>query len=76
MKIGKLIDWLQQFDEDTDVYIAQPSHNYWGDVVAAKIADIDLADITYSDYHRAMQVVTNKDTDVEEDDIKEVVLLS
>ncbi len=77
MTVSQLIEVLQQFDGDTEVMTAAPSHDYWGTVNANKIGTIDTEKVTYSHYHDTYKVVNDDKIDnYDNDDIKEVILLS
>lgn len=41
MKVGELIKQLEWFDEDKEVRFVQPTHNYWGEVRAQTIEEVD-----------------------------------
>jgi hypothetical protein len=77
MTVQQIIDALSQFDPDTEVMTAAPSHDYWGTVTANKVGTIDTANVTYSDYHNTHKVVDDeKIYNYDGDEVKEVVLLS
>jgi len=41
MKISELIELLAIGDPDQEVLIAQPTHNYWGEVEAVDIESVE-----------------------------------
>jgi hypothetical protein len=81
MTVKKLIDLLQDFDENMEVKFAYNFGDYWRTEVANNITEIDEGQVKYSDYHRMDKVVVdnydddNDDDGEEQDDTKTVVLL-
>ena len=75
MKVSDLINILSQFNPDQEVRIAQPQHDYWHSTAAVDINefDIGLVNVQYSDYFRAD--VIKDESDYEDEELKEVVLL-
>lgn len=41
MTVSELIAALSQFDGDTEVRISQPTHNYWHEILAQTIDEVD-----------------------------------
>ena len=76
MTVKELIEELQCFDEDQEVCICSPSGDYWGTMLALNVRNVDTADILWSEYHRTNKIA-NPDREYDEDDeIKEIVLIS
>jgi hypothetical protein len=73
MTVSELIEYLEQFDGDQEVMIAQPSGDYWGTVCASEITEVEEQYIKYSDYHRKHKITD--DIDEENPTSKEVVIL-
>lgn len=75
MKVSELIDILSQFDPEKEVRIAQPQHDYWRSTAAVDLndAEVGLVNVQYSDYFRSD--VIKDESDYEDEDLKEVVLL-
>ncbi len=75
MKVSDLINILSQFDPEREVRIAQPQHDYWHSTAAVDINefDIGLVNVQHSDYFRA-DVIADE-SDYEDEELKEVVLL-
>lgn len=77
MKVKELIAQLQMEDGEAEVCIAQPSHDYWGSVCARDVNNIELADVAWSEYHKANKVIDDDHIDnYEKEDLESVVLLS
>lgn len=77
MKVKELIAKLQMENGEAEVCIAQPSHDYWGSLCAREVDNIELADVTWSDYHNTNKVVDDDHIDnYEKEELKSVVLLS
>jgi hypothetical protein len=76
MTVKKLIDLLQDFDENMEVKFAYNFGDYWRTEVANDITELDEGKVTYSSYHNTSKVVrTDRDEDEYEDDTTTVVLL-
>ena len=60
MTVKKLIDLLQDFDENMEVKFAYNFGDYWGTEVASNITEIDESQVRYSDYHRMDKVVDDE----------------
>ena len=41
MTVGELIKQLSCFDDDMEVRISQPTHNYWHEILAQTIDEVD-----------------------------------
>jgi hypothetical protein len=77
MKVRDLIRELSCFDDEQEVCIAQPSHDYWGTTCASEVNNIEIADVTWSEYHRKDKVVDDDHIEhYEKEELKSVVLLS
>ena len=77
MKVKELIAKLQMEDGEAEACIAQPSHDYWGSTCAREVNNIELANVTWSEYHRMNKVVDYDNIEnYEEEELKNVVLLS
>jgi hypothetical protein len=60
MTVKKLIDLLQDFDENMEVKFAYNFGDYWGTEVASNITEIDEGQVRHSDYHRMDKVVDDE----------------
>jgi hypothetical protein len=60
MTVKKLIDLLQDFDENMEVKFAYNFGDYWRTEVANDITEIDESQVRYSDYHRMDKVVDDE----------------
>lgn len=77
MKVKELIEELSCFDGEQEVCIAQPSHDYWGTTCASEVNNIEIADVTWSEYHRKNKVVDDDHIEnYEKEELQNVVLLS
>jgi len=77
MKVNELIAQLQMENGEAEVCIAQPSHDYWGTTCASEVNNIEIADVTWSEYHRKNKVVDEDHIEnYEKEELKNVVLLS
>jgi hypothetical protein len=48
---------LEQFDDNDFVYLAAPSHDHWGRVLALPVEEVEEVPIRWSDYHDQYQIV-------------------
>lgn len=77
MKVKDLKRQLSFFDNEQEVCIAQPSHDYWGTLCAREVDDVSTANVTWSDYHSTNKVVDDDHIEhYEKEELKNVVLLS
>lgn len=77
MTVRELIEELKREDGEAEVCIAQPSHDYWGNVCARDVKNIEVADVAWSEYHRANKVIDDDHLEnYEKEELKNVVLLS
>jgi len=70
MTIKELKEKLEDYSEDTEVFFAHPSGDYWDTELATPVDDTEQAMINYSEYHRQYQ--TNSK---EENKPKDVLIL-
>jgi hypothetical protein len=64
MKVSKLIEQLQNMDQDLPVYFSYEYGDYWGSVVADDVSHVDEIELVYSAYHQRMSVPgDNEDID-------------
>lgn len=76
MTVSELIEKLRQFDGDMKVKTAAQSGDYWGTLLANDIHDVDVANVTNSDYHRTCKVIDDDKIDnYDESEIQQVVLI-
>jgi hypothetical protein len=75
MTVADLIEVLEGYDKDTEVFYRVPSHDYWGTELAYPAEEVSGDSITYTDYHRSMKLIDH-DKDNEGKEIKEVVLIN
>ena len=73
MTVSELIEYLEQFDGNQEVMIAQPSGDYWGTVCASEITEAEEQYVEYSSYHRKNKITD--DIYEENPTSKEVVIL-
>lgn len=65
MKVAELIKALSNLDPDSEVFMGQPSHDYWGSELAVPIDNIRGVQIKWSAYHETNKVVDFNDDDGE-----------
>lgn len=70
MKVGKLKQILEEYDDDMEVHIAYDYGDHWHTQVTPEINNIDVVEVKYSDYHQ-MYKISNDD-----EGEKEVIILS
>lgn len=82
MTIKDLKRLIEYFADDAEVYIEQPSNDYWKRMLAASPDKVEWADIMWSEYHRSYKVseggsVEGEMCDEDEDQpaTKQVVLI-
>lgn len=49
MTVAELIKHLEQFDPDREVRISQPTHNYWHEIKAQTIDEVDDCVVGFDD---------------------------
>ena len=75
MTVAELKDYLEGFDDDTEVYFAYPSSDYWHTTCANKVEEADMGTVTYSDYHQTYKVVDGNCERDEDDELMDVLIL-
>lgn len=78
MKKIDLINELSCFNDDDEIFIAFPSGDYWGSVLAKEITEIKHEQVVWSDYHNTNKVVDDEKLEkgyYDEEELKEVVML-
>jgi hypothetical protein len=82
MKVSELIALLQMESPDSEVHIAYGSGDHWHTTVAPSIDRVETTMITYSDYHRMDQLISDEEDAYDEGtgnlkpDVRTVVVLS
>ena len=71
MTAQELIEILQGFDPETEVFVKHTASDYWRTELASEVIDAEIGQIRYSDYHRQNKV----DEEDYEDDGNGVILL-
>jgi hypothetical protein len=56
MKVSELIEQLKNMDQNLPVYASYYYGDRCGSIVAEPICDVEELELTYSEYHRMMQV--------------------
>jgi hypothetical protein len=79
MLVHELIELLQDQDPDLEVHFSYNYGDHWRTEVAPVVDTVDVANVTYSDYHEMHRLVDdNEDDECEDEDddgIKRVVVL-
>lgn len=86
MKVKELVEILQKFDPEHEVYFQYPSGDYWRHVLAGSVDNVEIGGIEWSEYHRQFKVLepdpgggaynlTDEEAVEKADKIKEVVML-
>jgi hypothetical protein len=79
MLVRELIELLQDQDPDLEVHFSYNYGDHWRTEVAPVVDTVDVANVTYSDYHEMHRLVDdNEDDECEDEDddgIKRVVVL-
>lgn len=78
MKVGELKILLDKYDEEMEVFVRHPSHDYWKNQLASSFDsdDVDIGCIQHSEYHRQF-IVPSEDREYDEDkEVKEVLVIS
>ncbi|MCL6542094.1 MAG: hypothetical protein K6T87_16175 [Roseiflexus sp.] len=73
MKVKHLIEELENFDEDDEVYFSYDYGDHLHTQVAQKVTDIGYYDIIYSPYHGMYRLA--KESDVDDEDLESVVVI-
>jgi len=81
MNVRELIELLQDMDEDLEVHFSYNYGDHWRTEVAPVVDTVEVANVTYSDYHEMHRLVDDNEDDECEDEnedddgIKRVVVL-
>jgi hypothetical protein len=51
MTVAELIALLQLQDQNREVHMEMPSHDYWHTRLAPKVTEVDVLRVRYSEYH-------------------------
>lgn len=65
MLVKELMQRLESFDPQQEVFIAQPTHDYWRSVKVVSITGVDEVMVEHSAYHDGL-VVAPEDVDESE----------
>ena len=77
MKVKELIEILESFNKEEEIYYAFPSGDYWGNTIAKEVNNVENADIVESTYHNAYKVIdSEKRCRYEEDEMQNIILIS
>lgn len=66
MKVKELMEYLEGFDEDAEVFFSYNYGDYWRTTVAAKVRDVQEQHLVWSEYHR-MYKADERDDDERRD---------
>jgi hypothetical protein len=69
MKVKDLIEFLEDFDPETEVHMAYGYGDYWNSTVAPRIGNVTMGEVEYSEYHRMDKLVERDDEDEEESEV-------
>lgn len=75
MKVSDLIKQLADLPNDAEIYMSQPSGDYWGTELAIKVDHIARALIDRSDYHDSDKVVEPRDGEEEVEGARHVWII-
>lgn len=67
MNVKELIDRLQQMPQELEVKFAYNYGDYWKTEVAQDVGQVNVGDVTYSEYHQ-MDKTVDYDAELELDD--------
>jgi hypothetical protein len=59
--VKELIAQLERLDENSEVYFAHPSHDYWKTELASEVNEVTEAPLKHSGYHDQMATVDEED---------------
>ena len=75
MNVGRLRKQLELYDDEDEVYVAIPTHNFWKNVMAVRLDHVGESDVAFSAYLNAKKVL-GESYDRDESDVEpERVLL-
>ncbi len=63
MNVGQLMNMLKAFPSDSEIVFSVPTENYWGQIKAAPITDIQSGVVVRSEYLDADQILSVEDQD-------------
>lgn len=78
MKKIDLINELSCFNDDDEIFIAFPSGDYWGSVLAKEVTEITHEQVVWSDYHNTHKIVDDEKLEkgyYDDEELKKVVML-
>ena len=76
MTVKELIEQLEDMDPKMEVHIAYNYGDYWKTEVAPEIDEVDVREVTFSEYHNMDKIARERDDgERDEDETREVVVL-
>lgn len=76
MKVKKLKELLECFEDDVEVHVAYPAKDYWGSTLAGEVEEAELDEVYYSSYHESFQCHDpDREPNEDEHDQEKTVLL-
>jgi hypothetical protein len=79
MRVKDLMEYLEDFDPESEVVFSYNYGDHWRTQVAAPVEYIDEGQVVYSEYHRQDKVV-ERDEDEEDSEpnpkVRDVVIIS
>ena len=72
----ELLEMLSGIDDNTEVYLSTPTHNYWRHELAEPISFVEILPVEKSDYHNGQLCIIPEDRECEnEDEVLEVLVI-
>ena len=72
--VGELKDMLDGYDDDQKVVIASTASDYWRSPIAQRIETVDQIAVGWTEYHRCLSNLSEKDSEDPDDDGTETVV--
>lgn len=61
MKVKEMIERLGNCDPDAEVHVAYPAGDYWRNILAPVVRDVDDGEVIHSEYHRTFKLIADED---------------
>ena len=63
----ELVELLEDFDDDTNVFFVYPAGDYWHNTIAKNISCADFGHVKYSEYHSEYTLENDEDEIITDD---------
>ena len=72
MTVKELKGLLESYNDDDEVFMEQPTHDYWRAVAARPVQEARIEEVKHSNYHNSLVICSEEDYT---EDMKSVLVL-